>query len=128
MAVAVQSVGRSLLTVLSMVLALLFAADGLSTQIAPVSVTTSLPAASSTALTERAEEEAERRETRRATGSSVAVPVPRPRARRIRVDDSGLAGRDASARTRESGRGVGRAASPFLRAGALPIALQVFRC
>ncbi|KOG91115.1 hypothetical protein [Streptomyces varsoviensis] len=128
MAVASQPAGRSLLTVLSMLLALLLAVDGLTTQVAPVSAATSLPTASSTALTERAEEEAERRETRRATGSSVAVPVPPPLAGRGRVTDPGRAGRDTHARTRECGRDIGRAGSPFVRAGELPIALQVFRC
>ncbi|MEV0281870.1 hypothetical protein AB0I22_36545 [Streptomyces sp. NPDC050610] len=128
MAVASQRVGRALLTSLSLLLALLFAVDGLTTQVGHVSAATSLPAASSTALTERAEEEAERRETRRAAGSSTAVPVPHPRSGRIRGSGSGRAVRDAGARTREAGDGVGRAASPPLRSGELSIALQVFRC
>ncbi|MEV0267036.1 hypothetical protein AB0I49_37640 [Streptomyces sp. NPDC050617] len=130
MAVAAQSVGRSLLTALSVLLAVLFAVDGLTTQVTPVSAATSLPAASSTALTERAEEEAERRETRRATGASTAVPVPHPRAGRIRAGDAGrpAAGEDP-ARTRAAGHGLGRtAALPFPRSGEVPIALQVFRC
>ncbi|MFE7120991.1 hypothetical protein ACFU99_36745 [Streptomyces sp. NPDC057654] len=130
MAVAAQPVARSLLTALSVLLAVLFAIDGLTTQVAPVSTATSLPAASSTALTERAEEEAERREARRATGGSTAVPVPHPRAGRLRAGDAGRsAGGEDSARMRAARSGAGRtAALPFPRSGELPVALQVFRC